>query len=92
MNKETNQKQPEDSWKRVNERKETKKKTHFLFWKKFNFRTSKLKIMAWKLFEFQEQFMIHTYFVKLTQFEKTGSIGQVFIPLRNLKIEIQFRN
>ena len=31
--------------------------------------------MALKLFEFLEQFMIDIFLIKLTQFEKTGSIG-----------------
>ena len=29
--------------------------------------------------------------IKLTQFEKTGSKGKSFIPLRNLKIKFHFR-
>ena len=32
--------------------------------------------MPLKLFEFVEQFMIDTFSIKLTQFEKTGSIGK----------------
>ena len=31
--------------------------------------------MALKLFEFVEQFMMDTFLLQLTQFEKTGSIG-----------------
>ena len=32
--------------------------------------------------------MIDTLMIKLTQFEITGSIGKLFNPLENLKIEI----
>ena len=39
--------------------------------------------MAFKLFEFQEQFIIDTFFIKSTQLQKTGSIGKFFIQLRN---------
>ena len=48
--------------------------------------------MPVKLFEFLEQFMIETFLMKLAQFAKTGSIGEFFIPLRNLKIQFHFRN
>ena len=34
--------------------------------------------MALKLFEFVEQFKMDTFFLKLTKFEKTGSIGKLF--------------
>ena len=36
--------------------------------------------------------MIDTFLIKLTQFEKTGSIGKCFIPLGDLKIKFQFQN
>ena len=54
----------------------------------FEFRTKKL--MALKLFEFVEQFLMHTFLFKLTQFGKTGSMGKTFISLGNLIIN--FRN
>ena len=55
----------------------------------FEFQT---KQMPFKLFEFQEQFTIDTFLIKLTQFEITGSISKFFIPLGNLKITFHFRN
>ena len=36
--------------------------------------------------------MLDTYLLKLTQFEKTGLIGNTSISLRNLKIKFHFRN
>ena len=48
--------------------------------------------MALKLLKFVEQFMMDTFLLKLTQFEKTGSIGISFISLGNLIINFQFRN
>ena len=33
-----------------------------------------------------ERFMTGAFLIKLTQLEKTGSIGKIFIPLGNLKI------
>ena len=48
--------------------------------------------MALKLFEFEEQFMMDTFLLKLTQFEKTGSIGKIFISLENLIINFHFRS
>ena len=44
--------------------------------------------MALRLIEFWQQFMIDTFLIKLTQFEKTDSIGKIFI---SLKIIINFR-
>ena len=41
--------------------------------------------MALSFFEFHEQFMIDLFLIKLTQFEKIGSVGS-FIPLGNLPI------
>ena len=34
--------------------------------------------MALKLFDFVEQFMMDTFLLKLTQLEKTGSIGNFY--------------
>ena len=48
--------------------------------------------MALKLFEFVEKFMMHTFLFKLTQFEKTGSMGKTFSSLGNLIINFHFRN
>ena len=47
----------------------------------FNFGISEKKSALFKLFEFLEQFMIGAFLITLTQFEKTGSTGKVFIPL-----------
>ena len=42
-------------------------------------------------FQFYEQFMMDAfYLVKITQGEKTRSIGKVFISLRNLIISFHF--
>ena len=43
-------------------------------------------------FEFVEQFMMDIFMLKLTQFEKTGSIGKTFISLGNLIINVHIRN
>ena len=48
--------------------------------------------MALKHFEFVEQFMMKTFVLKLTQIEKTGSIGETFISMGNLIINFHFRN
>ena len=48
--------------------------------------------MALKLLEFQEQFMIDIWLIKITQFTKTGSIGKSFISLGNLIIKFHFRS
>ena len=45
--------------------------------------------MALRLFEFVEQFMLDTFSLKSSQFEKTGSI---LFSLRNLIINFHFRN
>ena len=37
--------------------------------------------MSFKLFEFLDRFMIGIFFKTLTQLEKTGSTGEIFIPL-----------
>ena len=42
--------------------------------------------MALKLFELVEQFIMESFLLKLTQFEKTGSKGKTFISLGNLII------
>ena len=49
--------------------------------------------MASQLFEFLEQLMIDTILIKLTQFEKTGFIGNIFfISQGNSKIKFHLRN
>ena len=48
--------------------------------------------MALKLFEFVAQFMKDTFLLKLTQFEKTGSIRKTFISLGYLIINFHFRS
>ena len=48
--------------------------------------------MALKLFEFVEQFISDNFLLRLTGFEKTGSIGKTFISLGNLIINFHFRN
>ena len=47
--------------------------------------------MPFKLFEFLDRFTIGA-FLKLTKFEKTGSIRKTFISLGNLIINFHFRN
>ena len=39
------------------------------------------KNSSFALFELPERFVIGTFFIKLTQFEKTGSTDKVFTPL-----------
>ena len=46
--------------------------------------------MALKLFEFVKKFMMDTFLLKLTQIEKTGSVGKIFISLGNLIINSIF--
>ena len=48
--------------------------------------------MTLELFQFVEQFKMDTFLLKLTQFEKSGSIGKTFISLRNLIINFHFQN
>ena len=62
----------------MNERNRTKTST---------FKFQRAKIFGLKAFEFREQFMIDTFLRILTHFEKkkTGSIGEIFISLQNLK-------
>ena len=48
--------------------------------------------MALKLFEVVEQFMMDVFLLKLTQYEKTGSIGRTYISLGYLIIYFHFRN
>ena len=48
--------------------------------------------MPLKLFEFHGQFMIDHYVIKLTQFEKTGSIDKFLLQLGNLIIKFHCRN
>ena len=61
----------------MNARKLKQKLTCFFFQnlQLLNFEEKK---MALKLFEFVEQFMMDTFWLKLTQFEKTGSIGRTY--------------
>ena len=47
--------------------------------------------MALKNVEFEKQFMMHTFLLKVTRLEKTGSIGKTFISLENLIINFHFR-
>ena len=47
--------------------------------------------MAVKLFEAVEQLMMDTFLLKLTQFEKTGSIGKTFISLGYMIINFHFQ-
>ena len=44
--------------------------------------------MALKLFDFVEKFIMDIFLLILTQFEKTGSIGETFISLGNLIINL----
>ena len=48
--------------------------------------------MASELFELLEQLMIDTFSIKLTQFEKIGSIGKNFISVGTSIIKFYFRN
>ena len=48
--------------------------------------------MPLKLFKVLKQFVIATLMIKLTQFEKTGSLGKFIISLGNQKIKFHFRN
>ena len=43
--------------------------------------------MALNIFSFQEKIMVDNFLIKLTQLEKTGSIGKYIIQLRNLKLK-----
>ena len=69
-----------------------KKEKKLLSFEKINLRISQKKIMALNLFEFLEQLIIDNFFLKLTQFEKTGSIRKDYISLRSLIIKFHFRN
>ena len=58
--------------------------TYFL--KKIStFEFQRKKKMASQLFEFLEQLMIDTILIKLTQFEKTGFIGNIFLFRREIR-------
>ena len=48
--------------------------------------------MALELFKFAEKIRMDNFSLKVTQFEKTGSIGKTFISLGNLIINLHFRN
>ena len=60
------------------------------FLKNLNFRISKKKEMPFKLFEFLDIFMIGAFLITLTQLEKSGSIGKIFILLEILKLNSTF--
>ena len=47
--------------------------------------------MPFKLFECLEQFMTRAFLITLTQLEKTGSTGKVFIPLEIIKLNSTFQ-
>ena len=47
--------------------------------------------MTLKLLEIVEQLMMDTFMLKLTQIEKTESIGKTFISLGNLIVNFDFR-
>ena len=66
-----------------------RKKNRLIFVKSSTF-DFELKNMPLKFFEFQEQFVIGAFLIKLTQFEKTRSIGKLFVSL--FLIEFQFQN
>ena len=48
--------------------------------------------MPLKLFEYKKQFLIGAFLIKLTQFGKTGVLGEIVLPLENLLIKFHFRN
>ena len=58
----------------VNEHKKAEK--NVLIEKKIKIRTSKKKFMTLNIFEFLDQFMIKIFLIKITQIDKTGSIGK----------------
>ena len=55
-------------------------------------RKSQKKYKTLKLFELKEKFMSDTFLDRITQFEKTESIGTFYFLLRFLKCKIHFRN
>ena len=57
------------------------KNTEDIFWKNLNFQISKKKIDGLKAPWISEIF--DTFLMELTQFEKTGSIGKIFMSLGN---------
>ena len=48
--------------------------------------------MAFQLYEFLNHFMIDTFLIKLTQFEKTGTVDEVYLLQKKLIIKNHFRN
>ena len=74
------------------QRTQVNKKLLACFLNKSQFSNFKKKQMHLKLFELLEQFMVDTFLIKLTQFEKTGSTSKSLIPLGNLKVKFSFRN
>ena len=73
-----------------NEIKKTEKKLGSS--KIVNFSISKKKIDDIEALSICRRTYNERYFVKLTQFEKTGSIDKTFISLGNLIINFNFRN
>ena len=63
-----------------NESKQTEKNANFVE-KISTFELQRKKMLPFKLFEFQEQFMIGAFLLILTQLEKTRSLGKVFIKI-----------
>ena len=70
------------------ERKETEK-NRLVFRKSSTFEFRR-KIDCLRGFWIFEQFMMDTFLFKITQFEKTGSIGKTYISLGNLRINFIF--
>ena len=72
-----------------NESNEIGKKTYLFFKKSSNFEFRRNKFMTLTLFEVVDHFMMDSFLLKLTQFEKNRSLGKTFISLGNLiKISI----
>ena len=73
-----------------NERNEIGK-NRFVFSKIFNFEFRRNKLMNLTLFEVVDHFMMDSFLLKLTQFEKTRSLVKTFISLGNLIKKFHFR-
>ena len=63
-----------------------------VFRKNFNFRNSNKKIERLKSLSIQEEIIIGTFLLNLTQFEKTELLESSSTSLGNLKIKFHFRN
>ena len=72
--------------------KAQKKKIVLFLEKNLNFGISKKKPLTLKLFEFQQEFMIGTFWMKLILFEKIVSKSNFFISLENLETKFHFQN